>query len=306
MIHNVLFYTGNKPTNYTLQCRTRNGTASLCGFSEQTGHESIPPKKYRVLTGSGSVYRCIYNDSNCSSPAGVSDGWIISGSASYNKNTCELTDSSTANLLSGSGCPTSNVIGSFSLVDDWNSSPPNIIGDLVAYPQITTSTSVTQTGIGVCFTFHDSSFGIPFGSASLIVSDEDIESDAINRLFPNPNAGWTSFSAPSANGCCTASYVLRNSGDFSFAITQSQFQLSGSGLTPNARFTIPISIYRRILGSSDPYILYETLVYNTTTTDSGTFQVVDFVPNDPGFQTYAGVAGTCSSGGSGSGGGPES
>lgn len=47
-----------KDLNISTLCRKRGGIATLCGFDEVIGHISTPPRKYRVLTGSGREDRC--------------------------------------------------------------------------------------------------------------------------------------------------------------------------------------------------------------------------------------------------------
>lgn len=87
--------------NCSLQCRTRVGTATLCGFDE-FGTPSNPPRKFRkktVKTDSGDPFKtCDYGSNDCSLPACQ----VTSYSDHYNDGTVIMTGSLNNN---GPGAP---------------------------------------------------------------------------------------------------------------------------------------------------------------------------------------------------------
>jgi hypothetical protein len=264
-----------------LLCSQRGGVASLCGFSEQPGYASTPPKKYLNLSGSGLIYNCIFNDGACSSPQNIGSGWILSGSDFYDPNTCELTLSHSLIEIAGVGCPTGTVIGTFNLSDDWGVSP-GIVGDLVHFPEIITATSYTQTALSTCY-FKDGTHYFSHGSASLFVSGEDTESNAITRLLSL--SSWSGYSlCATPVSCCGASYEQRSG--FTFNYVEARFQITANNLVPDTVYEVMIDIYRSLYGANN-YVLFETIVDTSTTDLSGNFSYLGTIPNTEGYQTYA-------------------
>lgn len=250
--------------DFTFECRSRTGTATLCGYDEYTD-ASTPPKKYRVQTQGGGEVFTTYSVSDCSgAPFGqtVCDWW---GSCFYDKDDCSFTNNGFGACDGVTPVPQCGTIGS--------SDPGR---DLVV-----TRTTKTMVPTGLCF-FN----GLRYGRYDTVnqfvaLSEEDTEADAIARM--NADLDWSAWTEESQ---CDASYEERTG--FSFDITEAQFRVTGTGITPGFQMNASVPIYRRPTGSG-PYSLYQTRVYTVTANSLGTASFTDNVPNDAGFDSYAGT-----------------
>lgn len=293
-----------------MSCRTRSGTQTLCGFSEYhhpvtfLPAASVPPKKYRTQTlgqvAAGGYGKCNYPTPVCS---GITDGnqdWrTISGTYKYSQTTCAETNTQEMTVLQYHGVPAVclpqgsptttplnhqvGVLPSFGVVEM----------DVPHAANFVTRTTFLWDGDGYCFGQQGES-----GNLIILLSDEDTETDAIARAI-DAWTGWTVTGDGSGVPatcfpwvCCLATTELRVSG-FSFLYQSAQYRIVNypSTLLPSTNYTISVLIYRKIRGSADPFVLYQTLTFPVTTDALGDFPSFDGnVPNDPGFDTYSGSA----------------
>lgn len=267
--------------NIVSYCRQRGGTATVCGFSEVTGHASSPPKKYRTLTGSGISFRCNYSDSGCSIISG-SDAFSFSGSANYSEVNCALTDNSLERVFVDHGfCPSTTQISTVSVIGN-----QNVIltgNELNGYNQFLSGYQNIITGKGVCFVPSDPHAGsIATGSVSVILSNEDTDQDAIDRLIASTS--WPGFSlCTTPETCCLARYEQRTG--FSFNYIESEFNFRASGFRALSEHTIQYDVYRRLYGSGS-YVKFSTITDIVVADSSGNISYVGSVPNIQGYESY--------------------
>lgn len=117
----------------TLLCDSIQASLSKCGFAENPGYESVPPKIYRTRTWAGSITGNQYNGPGCIILS-VTTTTTYSGSCSYSGPTCAIL---TGDLLlngSGAGCGTAFVTPCGAL----------------ECPYIYTGNTITCTGDAVC------------------------------------------------------------------------------------------------------------------------------------------------------------
>ncbi len=285
----------------TFECRTRGGTASLCGASEYTS-PSTPPKKYRTQTFSGTLDICTYQGSPPCTFAAYHDRFIFSGALTTNSSTCisaaSPVTSSAGTNWAGSG-PTPNTCSGISfsianIVSDNNASPnaPTDIGNSLITKigfnifqaantaEVTyTATTFAWSSASICRGLND----IPSGAVTAVLTDEDTDSDAVARLLAGGGGTWSGWSAGSST-TCLAHYEQRTG--FSFAYQESQWRVTASGLAPGQTYSTNIDIYRRPFGSGS-YVLYQSLMASDVADGAGNLEITGDVPNDVGFETYA-------------------
>jgi hypothetical protein len=262
----------------TLQCRTRGGTATLCGYSEWDTHASTPPKKYRTLTQGGAYTFVFYTDLTCTTrdmgKSNVVCTWA--GTCTYNESNCALTQGGTQDCGGGPSTNCGNLGGDFQP----NSADTN-----------TSATTVQAIVTGTCRIGGGSQGKYEAANQFATLSDEDTEQDAIDRLIPDPDA-WGGFLSPGASGCtgtpppcCLARWEERTSG-FSFVYQEAQYRVTASGLNPSTSYNARVEIYRRTFGSGT-YTLFQTLIVSGTTDGSGAFSEDGDVPSEKCFESYA-------------------
>jgi hypothetical protein len=280
------------PTPATLKCRTRGGTASLCGFSEYASASS-PPKKYRTQTMSGAVVGCNYTG-GCAA-AGFKGGFGLkwSGSYDYSSSTCaalsntQYEDFYGTDNVSYCGVNYGSPLG-HTLIPAGITPYPSYFGD-GGGTLVQAATYQTWPYLGVC-SYANQKFT---GSVTATLSNEDLETDAITRLLAGGGGTWGSWIVSGAAGCtgtppscCRAQYEQRTSA-FSFAYNESQFRVQLGGLTPSTFYYCRIEIYRRVRGGGGLFTHYSTMVLSGTTDGSGNYSVDGNAPNDEGYETYA-------------------
>lgn len=253
-----------------MECRTRGGTASLCGYSEWTGYESTPPKKYRLLSQGGAYTFVFYTDLTCATPTGAPDivcTWA--GTCSYNSSTCAETQGGTQDCGGG---PVTNC--------------GNLGSDFTPGSADTTTTSVNLDAIvtGTCRTGGGSQGKYSAASQYAHLTVEDTESQAITRLLAGAGGTWSSWSAASST-TCLARWESRTSG-FSLTYQEAQWRIVFTGLTASTRYEVDVKMYRRTYGSGS-YALYQTVTTEGTSDGSGNLTLSGDVPNAVGYETYA-------------------
>lgn len=258
----------------SLLCRSRGGTATLCGYDEYTS-PSTPPKKYRTRTLSGSLAWC-YEQNGGGFCNGVTTGGFridYSGSCVYDASTCIPTVGGSAHIF---GFDTS-------CAPDGSDTPIVGCGVTGADPSVTVTLGQltrTVTGTGLCAT---DVYRKATGTATETLSVEDTESAAINRLLSGAGGVWSAYGASLT---CGASWEQRTT-SFSFLYFEGEFKGTAIGLTPNTDYRTFVDIFRRHYGSGS-YTLFATMEISGTSDSSGNFEVGPIqVPNAKGFQTYA-------------------
>ncbi len=259
----------------TLSCRTRGGTATLCGFSELTS-PTTPPRKYRKCTNDQST------TITCSGACGGSGSFTCTDSPNptypqYNKDTCGFTGGVRLQCTDGFGYDT----------DCYDRFSP---GCNIRFT--TTQTSITPflTSGDACCGGTGCGNGLATSvSGSITISDEDTEADALARLMAGSGGTWSSWSAGSST-TCLAQYQQRTTG-FSFQYQEAQWRITASGLTPGKTYDTPIQYWRRTYGSGS-YTLYSSVTASGAADGSGNLDIEGDVPNAIGYETYA-AQGTC-------------
>ena len=253
----------------SVECRTRGGTASLCGYPEWTGYESSPPKKYRTLTQGGNYRFVHYTDITCATTTADPDivcTW--SGVCSFNGSTCAETQGGIQNCGGADATNCGNLGGGFGPGD------PD-----------TTTTSVNLDAIvtGTC-RVGGAGFG-KYTEASQYahLTTEDTEADAVIRLLAGAGGTWSGWSAASST-TCLARWEARTSG-FNLVYQEAQWRRVFTGLTASTRYEMNIDVYRRSFGTGS-YVLYQTITVEGTSDGAGNLTLSGDVPNAYGYETY--------------------
>lgn len=226
------------PTWLTLECRTRGGTAELCGYDELV--PSAPPRKYRrkivttdvtwTCTGGGCTEGCrrgaivtqVWGDTTC-----------VEGGQSWEPIAPGVE-------LSDALCPGNHSIQEETAVlrrEVW--SAPGLWG-----------------GITCCAL---SAYMVDALSArDTELHDEDTEAQAITRLLAGAGGtwgGWTGIGDTpglcAAATCCRAAYEARGAG-WTFDYRQAQWRVmtGGAGTVKDGCYRLVVSIYRRAPGGA--------------------------------------------------------
>jgi hypothetical protein len=279
-----------------LECRTRGGTATLCGFSEYAS-ASTPPKKYRTQTLSGQWRTCNNNaaDAGCTNQQDLKDREVYSGTYSYNGTTCATTNAQVANYYADGtdDQPCDDTMPFVSTSTPSASFAPSFL-PAGKYVQTTTKTTNNWDFNGVaCYDLGGGNgWRLQSGSVTAALTTEDTEADAITRLLAGAGGTWGSWITSGAVGCtgtppscCLAQREARTTG-FSFIYQESQFRVVKTGLTAGVTYGIQVKIYRRTYGSGS-YALYQTLTVTATADGSGNATFSGDVTNDSGYESYA-------------------
>lgn len=274
----------------SLACRFRSGTGTLGGFSEYSNGTtilpSIPPRKYLTKRFSETFNFVFSNSGECGCVYAHTTGGY-SGNNSYDRLTLVYTQAAYIYYDQANDC----------LVHDPVTFPVNELGD--HYPgSVNNHLDVAIDSQTVNAGHSTPCAGGPFLWVKNDVSthtdliDEDTEENAIERVYPDINTGWSGWTKPESGGCCMTSRSTRGAGVFTFTFTQVEFQVTGTGGYPGLPVIINVPVYRRPYGNTT-WILWETLVYTPTVGPDGTIFFTDSVPALPGYQTYVQDPGTC-------------
>jgi len=273
-----------------MSCRTRGGTASLIGFDEFIA--SSPPKKYRTKTFSGGHLRCNFNSEiDCAngSPEAGSDDHVFTMVCQYDKMTGALMSTGSNVVHQDLGfCPAVTVLTTFDCT--YNIIPTEQFG------VNQTQTNQTEYIIGQCL-HHGVVWSRISTNEKIDLSDEDTETDAINRLLAGGGGTWSGWTVtgdgsggtciPSA--CCLSRYEQRTSG-FTFVYQEAQFQINQTGLSANTVYNVSVDLWRRSFGIGS-FAFWKTIIVTGTTDNAGTLLIdQQDVPIDVGFETYAATA----------------
>ena len=261
----------------TLQCRTRGGTAVLCGY-EEFASPSTPPKKYRRVDRSGGYFFQGYTSASCTTTDPLTIECDYYGFCEYNENTCIENAQGFVDCGLGPVAQCTNALGSDG-----------------GRTEVVTATTRSWTPTGNCF-FNGTAWGRYTSLTALIaLSVEDTNEDAITRLLAGAGGTWGSWLTPGASGCagtpppcCLARWEERTS-DFDFVYVESEYRVTASGLLPSTGYSARVEIYRSVFGANT-FSLFQTLIVSGTTDGSGNFSEDGAVPNEEGFESYAAAA----------------
>lgn len=269
--------------NVVMSCRTRGGTASMCGYPEFVS-PSTPPAYYLTLSQGGSYTDVRYSDFACAVPNGSTITCTWSGACNYDSLTCVNDNAGIQN------CGGVNVANCGNLGSSFGGSGCG--GDSTC-----TQTRHEAFVSGSCHPVSDGNGNSgKYSSANQFaqLSNADTEDNAIARLLAGPGGVWSAYT-PMGDGsggtcvptaCCLAAYQQRTGASFSYQ--ESQFKLVLSALDPSTAYVVNVEIYRRLQGSSDPWELLLVSAFGFTSDGSGNYTITDQdVPNLEGYETYA-------------------
>lgn len=266
-----LVVTGTIPL--TLEGRTLASSATLVGHDEFAS-PSTPPKKYLVKTLSGELRICNYGTGgSCPSTLGGNNGQRsrkYEGAETYNANTGVMTTNTkqyqdNENVSCGQ-------TPSYSLNIGFNPDTATETATLGAWLNRTiTPTARVQTTNGSCAApglFTGSNAGkVTMCTARDDLSVEDTEDAAVARMVAA--GSWGAWAAIVSQGDKKASAATRAA--FTFNSTAAQYRATKTGLAPSRLFNGQVTLYRRAVGSSDPWVEVSTLTFSATTDGSGNF-----------------------------------
>lgn len=250
-----------------LQCRTQGGIAGLCGYNENVGYESTPPKRYKTKTLSGGWSFDRYTSGSCSALA-CNETATFSGACVVDPSvTCFIPVSAASVTFTGCSPLTKATCGI--TVDR------QPCGDFV-YTMDATSLAIT-VGSTAC----TSDCKAVSSNAYEVLTDEDTEADAIARvLVDNPWGAWVTASPTT----CLASWEIRTTG-YSFVYVEAEFKYTASGLAPSTGYTLTLDVWQRPYGSGS-YTMIGTYSAGFTTDGSGGAVITGTVPITQGYDTY--------------------
>lgn len=256
----------------TAECRTRGGTATLCGFSEFVS-PSTPPKKYLTNAINEAFVWCTYGSNVCSGTAARFQ-LSMNGSAQYTAANCALAtiNYSTRNDTGVCGTPG----GSFTVTQR-----SRLVYD-PAFMVLNTNTA-TLREVGprpACYNFSGGSHVTASGSGSETLSNEDTEADAITRL--QAASSWSNWTAANTTSCA-AWWQERTSG-FNIAYQEAEFR-STITIPNNVTGTVKVGVFRSVYGAGS-FSLYSTSVFSVTGNGSNEDNISMNVPNERGYETY--------------------
>lgn len=260
--------------NLAVNCKTRGGTASLCGYSEYTD-PSTPPKKYRKRTLSGTAVGRIFDTAGCSDlNCTATDTW--SGDCTYDSENCAIVENGTfVRSATGGDCGTGF------------SSPACDIGDpFFGDSEVLTATTRQIISDLACYAIAGGKyFRRPSQSSRTeTLSVEDTDDDAITRLLASANfSNYVAAVNCVSSECCLAEYEQRTT-EFNFTYTEANYQMTLSNLSPESEYCVIVDIWRAPYGSAN-YAPFETREYSVTTDANGFWEDYDeILPDGPGFQ----------------------
>lgn len=246
-----------------IECRSRGGLLSLCGEPE-FGTPSTPPRYYRRCTGGGSLV--------------VEQG-------------CDGTGGTRTTTLSGSFRFNELCVASSDLVvnDNGTLSPQNHCYDINGLsPLLIITETKTRRQAGIPDTLCRESAGVftKFQSCDIFTQkqDEDSEFNTISRFRTLNSFGLWHVADGSCPDCCTASWQLRVSGR-NFTYKEVEWRLKFPALEGGVHYQVRVDVERRVLGSSDDWVVMQTEVIEFLA--AGTETIVDggLLPNASGYET---------------------
>jgi hypothetical protein len=224
---------------YQIQCRTRSGSTTLCGYSEFTS-PSLPPKKYLLKTHSGRIAGTVFEGSGCGGTHELDAFVNVAGSSQYTPvgtggpDSCVLAINLTATGDDGSGSQTA--------IDwtpcNWN----NQISNWGAWSGLCGVVSETRTQRIYRNLPESCDAGVSYSKIGL--ADQAIEQltmehteEAAMALSTAPWGAWGS-----CLSACTSKSV-RGPGVFTLNFTEAQYRIRVAG-APGTLVHVELSFTR--------------------------------------------------------------
>jgi hypothetical protein len=286
-----------------IECSTRGGTCTLCGWSEYgwteaAGHSA---KKYLTRTLAGSLAYAD-NDDPFASPDVKWSGTIsYSGSSTWTPSAttplCSLTSRGTVtrtrtrDCSSCGACTMDNSVLDADEVGAFCGHEDDVITlTSKSRPHDGGTVQIGTFGSSLPFFSHDASGG----TLTETLSAEDTESDAIDRMRTVND--WSSYavcrdSTHTSDYCCTASWQARSGLVFDFIYNEAKYRLTKTGLPPATTMTLTLEFWRKPYGA-DPseYVLFSTDTQSAATASDGSIVIDGDMPIERGYDTSLKVA----------------
>lgn len=251
---------------FTFECRSITGEAEMLGCPVFTA-SVLPPKSFLRIESTGEARFRNYIDDQCQDPISGIGQCIYAKVASYDRVTGVYSYSGSTDCTGGAHDPTPIPCAL----------PPD---SCTATWIVSETVGMRQTG-GCCFIGAGYQREL-FDNLVISLSDEDTETDAINRMILNGT--WTDWIS---DGQCIASREARTTG-YTFDVSVAQFRITATGVSPGFVVTAEVPIYRRTIGVG-PYTLFQTISYEETANGIGVALFEIETPNAAGFDSYAGA-----------------
>ncbi len=273
------------PSSVFIQSRFAPGDAVLCAFPEYEGHLSSPPKSYKNLSSEGILYQCV-RDAFCEGTDCILQtvyDWSDVDDVIYNDD-CELFGQNYI-TRSSSGLSECELLipgNDFNTPFAMDQQPfgPFTLPLATGLDATSTSTTYRIDGDGVVRGPYDA---VSIGYILQTLSNEYTEDDAIARILPLlVYGGWSSAPSPDTY---VSKWEIRTSG-YSFEYTPAQFQIYEADLTPFTSYNYDVNFWRRPYGSG-VFVNFSTATFTGTTNAMGEMFLVDDIPIDRGFETWA-------------------
>jgi hypothetical protein len=295
----------------TLVCEYITATLTKCGYEEYPSHVSTPPKIYRTMTLSGTVFACgfVFDPSaNCYSSGDslytINNTFAFSGSNSFSRSSCSFTAAHRNEYSDSSqGSYYAPCVASSNLVSS-ASYPYGVDRPYAPYDSFTntfTSTTRTLTGDGCVSNFYSG------GSASETLSDEYTTA----QLIADTEAALPSYSGSFSSGSTPcSSYCNLSTDESTYTIRRRKFKFLLPDLTGYSCYKI-MWVYRYVRNSDGYTVDFASnyWIWDGVSTESPVFgsEYTDFeyesckYPNDffgglggPGTISIVNITASCS------------
>ena len=254
-----------------IQSRGRGGLAQLIGFGE-FGAASVPPRLYRRWTGSGGYSAKLYagsGETTCAEGVFLRDESVnYSGVNQYDKTSGALTSGLMATVNDGAPSPVLSATQNAYNAEGCNFS-------------LTTSRTERAHGPrgNCCFEPSADDVWRKVLSASQrdVLSEEDTEPDAIDRLRASPGGAWSAWSGdPLASGSAVAYWQRREGAATAFAYREAEIRVAmGSDAPPGSARTPVVAVRRAPYGSAwEDFVFHDALEVGFFTLPNGSSQHV--------------------------------
>jgi hypothetical protein len=149
----------------------------------------------------------------------------------------------------------------------------------------------TTEGDGECVNDSGESTELT-GTVIETLSDEDTMADAEGRAMADIEE-WTACSLPLCTCSTLSAFRTSPAEGGGFAFRAVRVRANGTGLTPSSDYFARVRFFRRVLGTSGPYLFFAQFDVGVSTGPEETTKSTEWieVPNEAGWET---IAGNCS------------